>query len=126
MNVLKKVQFNLGEASTKRGIALFIAGSVALYHLLLGAGDAPNLDAVTARAEFWLSIGAQLSGLIGMFVADEPKTIHVNLPPLDLQGRSDSGPGLPRAIGVRVDVPPGHYAAPGLDERGSPPGFNDQ
>jgi hypothetical protein len=84
---------------------------------------------VSLRPEVWeqiIALGMAVAGLIGVLSAEEPKHINVHLPPIDLQGRSDSGPGLPRAIGVRVDVPPGHYTAPDLDERGSPPGFNDQ
>jgi hypothetical protein len=81
MNALTRIQFNLREASTKRGLAMFVAGSVALYHLLWGTGDGPDLDAVLARADFWLGVGAQLSGLIGMFFADEPNTVRIELPP---------------------------------------------
>lgn len=132
MNDLKTLRFNLREASTKRGIALFIAGSAALYHLFFGAGEPPNLDALLARADFWLSVGAQLSGLIGMFLPDEPKNVHVERPPLALQGRSEPPvpappPGLlGRVHGITVDVPPGHRTRPDLDERDPLSGFNDQ
>jgi|APTNR8051073442_1049403.scaffolds.fasta_scaffold00443_19 hypothetical protein len=121
MTALQKLQFNLGEASTKRGLAMFIAGSLALYHLVFGQGAAPNVDAILERADFWLGVGAQLSGLIGMFVGDEPKTVHIELPPAPALGVAAAPE---RAGGLRpnaLDVPPG--PRPDLDERA---GFNDQ
>lgn len=123
MTALQKLQFNLSEASTKRGLAMFVAGSLALYHLFFGQGAAPNVDAILERADFWLGVGAQLSGLIGMFVADEPKTVHIELPPVQEMG-VDAAPEP--AGGLRpgaLDVPPGHRTRPDLDERA---GFNDQ
>ena len=130
MNTLKTIQFNLREASTKRGIALFIAGSAALYHLFFGTGAPPNLDAILERADFWLSVGAQFSGIIGMFLPDEPKNVPIELPPLELQGHSERRASAPapvpsdsfsRVRGITVDVPPGHYPASDLDDRGGAP-----
>lgn len=50
-----------------------------------------------------------------------------NLPPIELQGRSESDP-LPEFDGG-MRVPPGHRTQPELDDRGSHPdwhGFNDR
>jgi len=63
------LNFQLGEASTKRGLALASASALALLQMAPTAG---SITALLARPEFWLSAGGLISGLIGMFVSDAP------------------------------------------------------
>ena len=50
------------------------------------------------QAEAIVTGGIALAGLLGVFLSDEPKPI--NLPPIDLQGRPESGdaPADPRSV----------------------------
>lgn len=43
------------------------------------------------QAEAIITAGMALAGLLGVFLADEPKTIPMALPPIDLQARPESG-----------------------------------
>ena len=63
------LNFQLGEASTKRGLALASASALALLQMAPTEG---SITALLARPEFWLSAGGLISGLIGMFVSDVP------------------------------------------------------
>ncbi|KFB66646.1 hypothetical protein [Candidatus Accumulibacter vicinus] len=63
------LNFQLGEASTKRGLALVSASILAIVQMAPTAG---SVTALLARPEFWLSAGGLISGLIGMFVSDVP------------------------------------------------------
>lgn len=62
------------------------------------------------QAEAIVAAGMALAGLLGVFLADEPKTV-VELPPIDLQGRSESvnvpagSQSMQSANGVCVPVP---------------------
>lgn len=42
------------------------------------------------QAEAIVAAGMALAGLLGVFLSDEPKPVRVDLPPLALQGRSES------------------------------------
>lgn len=42
------------------------------------------------QAEAIVAVGMALAGLLGVFLADEPKNVNIELPPIDLQGRSES------------------------------------
>ncbi|MCP5197675.1 MAG: hypothetical protein H6974_12965 [Gammaproteobacteria bacterium] len=66
------MKINLNEASTRRGIAMFIGGCLALYHVTLGHGELPDFNQVVEKAEFWLSLAAQASGAIGILSPDRP------------------------------------------------------
>lgn len=61
--------FQLSEASTKRGLALASASALALLQMIPTAG---SVTALLARPDFWLSAGGLISGLIGAFVSDVP------------------------------------------------------
>jgi len=114
MNLPRRIQFNLSEASTKRGLALFIASGIATYQMVFGSGVVIDIGALAHRAEFWLAIGGSLSGFIGMFFPDEPKTVRVELPPIALQGRSASPAPVAfgRVHGPERDLPPDRDPAP--------------
>lgn len=64
------------------------------------------------QAEAIVTAGMALAGLLGVFLADEPKSVTVPaLPPIELQGRADAGDagvdaGAMRAVdGLRRPVP---------------------
>lgn len=63
------LNFQLGEASTKRGLALASASALALLQMPPTAG---SVTALLMRPDFWLAAGGLISGLIGMFVSDAP------------------------------------------------------
>ena len=112
----------LKEASTWRGIIWMLAA--------FGLSLRPD------QAEAIVMAGMALAGLFGVFLPDESKKTRNELPPIVLQGRSesanaDSGIGAMQSTD-RVRVPPvdeqsqsgfrfGHTAW--LDK---PPGFNDR
>ena len=78
------------------------------------------------QAEAIVTAGMALAGLLGVFLADEPKSVSA-LPPIELQGRSDAGdagagPGPLRAAdGLRQPVPSYH----GHDSITQPNGGNE-
>ena len=39
------------------------------------------------QAEAIVTLGMALAGLLGVFLRDEPKTVRIELPPIDLQSR---------------------------------------
>jgi len=43
------------------------------------------------QVEAIVAAGMALAGLLGVFLADEPKTVRFELPPMALQGRPESG-----------------------------------
>ncbi len=61
------INFQFGEASTKRGMALASASALAMLQTL--STSASFYDALL-RTDFWLSAGGLISGVIGMFVSD--------------------------------------------------------
>lgn len=63
------LNFQPGEPSTKRGLALASASALAMLQMVSTASSAVEL---LARPDFWLSAGGLISGLIGMFVSDAP------------------------------------------------------
>ena len=53
------------------------------------------------QAEAIVTVGIALAGLLGVFLSDEPKSVRPDpLPPIDLQGRPESGdaPADPRSV----------------------------
>lgn len=63
------LNFQPGEPSTKRGLALASASALAMLQMVSTASSAGEL---LARPDFWLSAGGLISGVIGMFVSDAP------------------------------------------------------
>ena len=63
-----RLKINLAEASTRRGLALFVAGGMALGHILTGDGLS---WALLTQETFWLAIGTLISGMIGLCVPDQ-------------------------------------------------------
>lgn len=43
------------------------------------------------QAEAIVAAGMALAGLLGVFLSDEPKSVRIELPPITLQGRAESG-----------------------------------
>ena len=43
------------------------------------------------QAEAIVTVGMALAGLLGVFLRDEPKTVRIELPPIALQSRPESG-----------------------------------
>lgn len=83
-------KIKLQEGSTKRGISAVITGMITLY--LIFKGQPADVDAllstVVGKVEFWIGIGLNIMGLLGIFIPDKPKTIKIELPPLELQGKA--------------------------------------
>lgn len=66
------------------------------------------------QAEAIVTVGMALAGLLGVFLSEEPKAIHVQLPPIELVSKKDrpvyragAGPerGDPAADQLRQSVP---------------------
>lgn len=83
------------EPSTKRGVVMFITGSVVLYQTIFGDGSV-DISGMESRVEKWIGIGMMLAGLLG-WLPDAPKEkvdeqSHQTdqFPPIDLVGRSES------------------------------------
>lgn len=145
MGMLAKIKANvkLHEASTKRGLVNAITGTVTLY-VVFFRGEAVDVDAIANKAEFWIGWGFTLAGLLGVFLPDEPKTVRVELPPIELQSRpaapppdapsdlSDGGPDrsdrrmrdarVPSDLPTRLERPADSPANGDVD--GSRPGWN--
>ena len=125
------MKINFREPSTKRGIVMIITGGVVLYQTFWGSGPV-NIDALSARIDWWLGIGMTIVGMLG-FLPDrdsEKRTRATDLPNIELQGRSESvtEDRRPAAVdqperfgsadvGVRLDVSPGHRPATEGDDR---------
>lgn len=111
----------LREASTWRG----------LVWLATVAGLSLRPD----QAEAIVAVGMALAGLLGVFLSDEPKSVKIELPPIALQGRPESGnagadpqPVRP-AHELRQPVPPtrGHGTSdPNTYPNLNPVGFGDR
>lgn len=75
------------------------------------------------QAEAIVAAGMALAGLLGVFLADDPKTVRIELPPISLQGRPESGDAalgisaVQPATELRVSVP--------TDRRPGPTGAAD-
>lgn len=92
MNFISAIRQNikLQEGSTKRGISCVITGAVTLYMVFKGQPvDFDSiLQLVFSKVEFWIGIGLNVTGLLGMFIPDEPKTVHIELPKIELIGQA--------------------------------------
>ena len=75
---------NLREASTKRGIVWIAGGAWIVIQAL--RGNAVNPDALFNQIDFWLGVVMTVAGAFGL-LPDEPKTVRIELPPIDLQSR---------------------------------------
>lgn len=111
MNPINEIrnQVKLQEGSTKRGIAAFITGAVTVY--MVFKGQPVDFDSilltVSQSVEFWIGIGLNVTGLLGMFIPDEPKTVRIELPPIKLVGQAgitdaDRADALRRAADERM------------------------
>ena len=83
-------KIKLQEGSTKRGISAVLTGGITLY--LVFKGQPVDIDtimqAVSSKVDFWIGVGLNVIGLLGIFIPDEPKTVKIELPSIDLVGRS--------------------------------------
>lgn len=85
-----RIRVKLQEGSTKRGISCVITGAVTVYMVFKGQPvDFDSiLQIVSSKVEFWIGIGLNVTGLLGMFIPDEPKTVRIELPPIALIGQA--------------------------------------
>jgi len=141
-----RLNINLREPSTKRGIAMIITGCTVLYQTIWGSGQM-NIDALFSRVDWWLGVGLNIVGMFGLLPDSPPRnpqerTRATDLPKIELQGHSESvtesrngdAADQPERVPpadrrLRLDVPPGHRTQPESDERGSDEswhGFNDR
>lgn len=89
------------EPSTWRGIVWLLT--------VLGLSLRPD------QAEAIITVGMALAGLLGVFLRDEPKTVRSELPPIVLQGRSESGDA---ALGVGAVHPADGLRVPPVRQSG--------
>lgn len=84
----------MNEASTKRGLVAVITGAATLYLMFKGQPvDVETLTTVIVRqVDFWIGLGLTAMGLLGVFLPDEPKTVKIELPPVDRIGMADRAP----------------------------------
>lgn len=75
------------------------------------------------QAEAIVAAGMALAGLLGVFLSDEPKSVRIELPPLALQGRSESSDAA-LGIGAVQPVDELRQSLP-TDRRPGPPGPAD-
>lgn len=87
-------KIKLNEGSTKRGISAVLTGGITLYLVFKGlpADVDAILQTVTGKVDFWIGVGLNVMGLLGIFIPDEPKTVRIELPPIDLVGRAAADP----------------------------------
>lgn len=80
----------LQEGSTKRGISTTLTGFIVLYMVFKGqpVDFDTILQAVTGKVDFWVGVGLNVIGLLGIFIPDEPKTVKIELPPTELVSKS--------------------------------------
>lgn len=138
MSALSRVRqsIKMNEASTKRGVVAVITGASTLYLIFKGQPvDVDTLTTVIAgKVDFWMGIGLTVMGLIGVFLPDEPKTVQIQLPPIDPVGESQTvrtdddggfrtGNANPDSSQLRESVPPVDYVR-GTSEAADRPGFN--
>lgn len=90
-------KIKLQEGSTKRGISAAITGGITLYLVFKGqpADSDAILQTVSGKVEFWIGVGLNAIGLLGIFIPDEPKTIKIELPPIELVAQSLSAQAPP-------------------------------
>jgi hypothetical protein len=82
----------LREPSTWRGLVWLLTA--------LGVSLHPDVwEQITA-------VGMAVAGLLGVLSREEPAQVNVHLPPIDLQGRSATGPDRPLGSISRHDPPP--------------------
>ena len=97
-------QIKLNEGSTKRGISATITGCVVLYMVFKGqpADFDTILTTVSSKVDFWIGVGLNVIGLLGMFIPDEPKTVKVELPPIELVSPQveSTGTAIPNPAGT--------------------------
>lgn len=79
---------NLREASTKRGLVWIAGGGWILWKAFQGQSIDP--DALFDKLDFWLGVIMTVAGGFGL-LPDEPKTVQVQLPSIELQGRPEAG-----------------------------------
>ena len=82
-----------------------------------------GLSLKPGQAEAIVAAGMALAGLLGVFLSDEPKPVRVDLPPIALQGRAESGAAPPDA-GVVQPADQLRVAVP-ADRRPGPAGAAD-
>lgn len=125
---------------------MIITGCTVLYQTIWGSGPV-NIDALFSRVDWWLGIGLNIVGLLGLLPDIPPRnpqerTRETDLPSIELQGHSESpSENRPAATAdqpervppadrrLHLDVPPGHRTQSDRDERGSDEswhGFNDR
>jgi len=139
MSALSRVRqsIKMNEASTKRGVVAVITGASTLYLIFKGQPvDVDTLTTVIAgKVDFWMGIGLTVMGLIGVFLPDEPKTVQIQLPPIDPVGESQAvradgdhhrhvGDSHPHPDHLRQSVPPVDYVRGNTSEAADRPGFN--
>ncbi len=94
MNALSRIRqsIKMNESSTKRGLVAVITGASTLYLIFKGQpADVDTLTTVIAgKVDFWMGLGLTAMGLLGVFLPDEPKTVQIQLPPIDLVGESQA------------------------------------
>lgn len=86
------------------------------------------------QAEAIVAAGMALAGLLGVFLSDEPKNVRIELPPIALQGRSESADvelgigALQPADELRLptDRRPGATGATDPNTQPNPVGFGDR
>ena len=86
------------------------------------------------QAEAIVVTGMALAGLLGVFLRDEPKTVQIELPPIDLQGRSESadaawGVGAVRPVDelrLSAKCRPGPAGLADPNTQPNPAGFGDR
>lgn len=105
-------QIKTNEASTKRGIAMVVTGGMTLYLTFKGhpVDFDTLLSVITQKVDFYVGIGMAAAGLLGVFLPDEPKTVQIQLPPIDLIGQAGMVDRTPpvadrRAADQRVQQP---------------------
>ena len=74
------------EGSTKRGLSATLTGLIVLYMVFKGqpVDFDTIMQTVTGKVDFWLGVGLNVIGLLGIFIPDEPKTVKIELPPNEL------------------------------------------
>lgn len=111
---------NFREASTKRGIVWIVGGGWIVYQAF--RGNNVDSEALFNQLDFWLGVIMTVAGGFGL-LPDETKPVNEELPPISLQGRSESGDAGARpqpvqpADQLRVSVP--------TDSRPGPTGTAD-
>lgn len=92
MNQLSVIRNNVKtqEGSTKRGFSAVVTGIIVLYMVFKGqpVDFDTILQAVIGKVDFWVGLGLNVMGFMGIFIPDEPKTVKIELPPIELVSQS--------------------------------------